>query len=141
MTDEASKIIIDEDWKSQVQAEKEALARGPSETASAQSSAETTRHAQLPLPEASLTTLVTMLATQATIALGAGPNPMTGKVEVNLAEARYLIDLLQVLEEKTRGNCTPQETTMFARLLDDLRLAFVSVQSMPKGTPDTPSGG
>jgi hypothetical protein len=129
------KIIVDEDWKSQVQAEKEALASKQPITDASATHAEPKRRG--PLPPPSLTTLVTMLATQATFSLGAAPNPLSGKVEADLEEARHLIDLLQVLEDKTRGNCTPQESMLLARVLDDLRLAFVSVQSQSPA----PSGG
>jgi hypothetical protein len=129
MTDEGTqerKIIIDEDWKSQVQAEKEALARQQRAPESGGASGEAKRMA--PLPAASLTVLITMLATQATIALGAIVNPATGKPETDLEAARHMIDLLQVLEDKTQGNRTPQETALLSRLLDELRLGFVEVQ-------------
>jgi hypothetical protein len=125
MTDEDKpKIIIDEDWKSQVQAEKEALARQAT-TASGQPQE---RQRSGPLPPASLVQLMTMLATQATISLGAVANPLTGKMEPDLEAARHMIDLLQVLEDKTQGNRTAQESALLSQLLDELRLGFLRVQ-------------
>ncbi|MCS7237369.1 MAG: DUF1844 domain-containing protein, partial [Thermoguttaceae bacterium] len=69
---------------------------------------------------------------------------------VSLAQAKLFIDLLGVLEEKTQGNRTPEETEMLQGMLDELRLAFVNIhdaivaQLGPefKGkTPPNPPGG
>lgn len=132
--DEQPKIIIDEDWKSQAQAEKEALARqrtpepaaeaAPANPASA--APEPEPELGEPFPPASLTTLISMLATQAMLAMGQGPNPLTGQVEVQLDFAKYLIDTLSVLEEKTQGNRTPQEIALLSSVLHELRMAYVA---------------
>jgi hypothetical protein len=122
------KIIIDEDWKSQVEREKEQLAR---EKAPPKPEAERTGA----LPPPSLAELVTMLATQVLVSLGQAPNPFTGKAELRLDEAQHFIDLLDVLETKTKGNCTPEETALFNDVLHQLRLAFVALsgQAPPAG--------
>ncbi len=127
MSDE-KKIIIDEDWKSQVEAEKEALAKEQSEQ---------TKAAAVPqaLPPASFEMLLTSLATEAMISLGQLPNLGTQKVETNVPQARYAIDMLQVLEEKTQGNLTPGEEQALKDLLHQLRLMFVSVQQVEAKTP------
>jgi CTP:molybdopterin cytidylyltransferase MocA len=110
------KIIVDEDWKEEAQREKERLAE----------EIEQARREKLqpPLP-ASFSVLVASLATQAAIHLGDMPHPLTGKTEVNLAEARFHIDMLGVLQEKTRGNLTPEEAKALDTVLFDLRMRFV----------------
>ena len=122
------KIIIDEDWKTQAQAEKEALASTEENVSedTGESSGE-----MPPMPPASLLTLVSTLATQAMFSLGAVPHPMTGKVEVDFEQAKHFIDTLAVLEEKTAGNRTPEEDATLTQLVHELRMAFVGMQSAP----------
>ena len=57
--------------------------------------------------------------------LGKVMHPMTGKVERDLEGARETIDLLGVLEQRTRGNLAPEEEKLLAQLLLDLRLNYV----------------
>jgi hypothetical protein len=131
MSDE-KKIIIDEDWKSRVAAEKEALARdqsapkpGQDDASSATASAEVP-----PLPPASFEMLVTTLATEAMIGLGQIPHPMTGKVHADADQARYAIDMIEMLAEKTRGNLTPGEEHGLQDLLHQLRMAFLATRAV-----------
>jgi hypothetical protein len=119
------KLIIDEDWKSQVEAEKEA-ARHASEAeqpAPAQPSAATGG----PLPPANLSFLVGTLYLQGAMALGMVPNPMTKKAEVRLDQAKHAIDLLAVLQQKTEGNRTPEESEELEAILYELRMTFVTL--------------
>jgi Domain of unknown function (DUF1844) len=64
-------------------------------------------------------------ASTALIHLGVTPNPETGSVSVDLAAARQMLDVLDLLRTKTRGNLTPDEERFFESLLTDLRLRFV----------------
>ncbi len=134
MSDE-KKIIVDEDWKSQVAAEREALARGAdakdgvaaeSSQAGDEQSAEAARAPQL--PPASFEMLVTTLATEAMIGMGQVPHPMTGKIHADASQARYAIDMLEMLAEKTRGNLTSGEDRGMRDLMHQLRMAFVASQ-------------
>jgi hypothetical protein len=76
--------------------------------------------------------LVMMQEQQAAMFLGRIPNPQTGQPEVNLEFARMFIDQLEMLQEKTRGNLSNEETQMLTGVLSDLRLAFVQAsQSAP----------
>ena len=135
MTDsEEPKIIVDEDWKSQVEKEKEELrmqeSTAPSEPADQQ------------VPEASFQVLLATLATQAMAMLGLLPNmDGTGNTEVNLPMARHLVDMIAVLEEKTKGNLTDDEAGALNENLHQLRMAFVAVSQQAKGatTDDPPS--
>ncbi|MBE7560875.1 DUF1844 domain-containing protein [bacterium] len=73
-----------------------------------------------------------LLSTQALYGLGAIADPQSGKTEVNLPLARYTIDILGLLEEKTRGNLTQEESALLADTLTQLRLTFVDVAEKEK---------
>jgi len=72
--------------------------------------------------------LVRNLAATAAANLGEMPNPFTGQVEMDLDGARQVIDLLQALQVKTRGNLTPDESRLLESLLYDLKMAVVNNQ-------------
>src|SRR5262245_36996488 len=136
---EKPKIIIDEDWKAQVQAEKDAVKASPPPAAGSGTGQEANEAPQVDLPPASLPFLCTTLATQAMIALGQVPNPITGKVELRTKQAKHYIDTLGMLEEKTTGNRSAEEARLFAQLLHQLRLAYVmllnATETAPAGSP------
>jgi len=77
------------------------------------------------LPPPSFSLLVATFASQAMVAFGHAPNPIDGKTEVRLELARHAIDMLDILEQKTKGNLTPEEAAMLESVLHQLRLAFV----------------
>ena len=75
---------------------------------------------------------VMMQAQNAALFLGQIPNPQTGKAEVNLEVARMFIDQLAMIQEKTRGNLTNEESTVLRNALSSLQMAFVEAsQSSP----------
>lgn len=114
------KIIVDEDWKTQAQTEKENLQRKMEEKQMQPEGAGE-------LPPASLELLATTLAMQAMVSLGLIPNPITQKAEVQLDQAKHFIDTLQMLYEKTQGNRTEEETAALDNFLLELRMAYVAV--------------
>ncbi len=118
------KIIVDEDWKSRVQREKEELRQKQAPQDSGQPSSGPADAGPLPPPTLSL--LITTLGLQATAALGLAPNPLSGKVETDLAQAKHLIDMLQMLQEKTKGNRTEEESAILDELLHQLRMGYVA---------------
>ena len=69
--------------------------------------------------------LVASLQMSAWLALGKIMNPMTQKTERNLEQAKETIDVLGVLEEKTRGNLSEEETRAITHVLYDLRMNYV----------------
>ena len=75
-------------------------------------------------------TLVASLASQAMMGLGAYGDPQTGRVVVDVVGAQFAIDLLGVLEEKTKGNLTPEEATELTEVLAQLRSRFVYVAKL-----------
>src|SRR5205085_9206960 len=68
---------------------------------------------------------VMMQAQNAALFLGQIPNPQTGQAEVNLEVARMFIDQLVMIQEKTRGNLTNDESTVLRNALSSLQMAFV----------------
>ena len=83
---------------------------------------------------------VVMHAQNAALFLGQIPNPKTGEPEVNLDLARMFIDQLAMIQEKTRGNLTNEETKVLSNALSNLQMAYVEVaKEQPKGAaPETP---
>ncbi len=69
------------------------------------------------------------LAHSAATYLGLAPNPASGKTEVDLKAAQQMIEILSMLETKTRGNLTPEEERFLQNSLTDLRLTYVRVAS------------
>ena len=125
---EKSRIIIDEDWKSQVEAEKAALKQQAGQTPSPEPARQASQgqdHGLL--PPATLPVLLTTLATQALVSLGQIPHPATNQPEIRLDEAKHFIDLLEMLEQKTTGNRTPEESQLLENLLHELRLGYLTL--------------
>jgi hypothetical protein len=135
MSDE-KKIIVDEDWKTRVAAEKEEERKHPDEPLAG---AEAGAH-EADLPPASFNLLVTTLATEAMIGMGQLPHPVSQQFLPNPHQARYAIDMLNVLAEKTKGNLSPTEERFLQDVLHQLRMAFVAVSGQPAPTPPQPSG-
>src|ERR1700726_2091693 len=77
---------------------------------------------------------VMMQAQNAALFLGQIPNPQTGQAEVNLEVARLFIDQLAMIQEKTRGNLTSEESTVLRNALSSLQMAYVEVaRQVPRG--------
>jgi len=71
--------------------------------------------------------LVISLSTTALVQLGMAPNPATGKTEQDLVNAKQTIDILGILEEKSKGNLTPDEAHLLEQCLYDLKMSYVSL--------------
>ena len=82
---------------------------------------------------------VMMQAQNAALFLGQIPNPQTGQAEVNLEVARLFIDQLAMIQEKTRGNLTSEESTVLRNALASLQMAFV--EASQSGKPGRHAGG
>lgn len=132
-------IFIDEDWKSQAQAEKEALERRHAEEAAHKTDEKTTQGgSEPPWPQPTLSFLATTLGTQAMVALGLIPGPGSEKPEIHLAQAKHFIDTIQLLMDKTEGNRDAEETRLMDGLLHDLRMSYLAVQQNPPGAAANP---
>ena len=115
---------IDEDWKQQAQKEKEILAA--QEEAEKEKTQEEGKH-RGPLPRGNFAALVSMLVTQALFALGVLEVRGQEKREPDLEMAKYNIDMLATLEEKTKGNLTEEEKRVLENTLNEVRMAYVKV--------------
>lgn len=119
----APKLHIDSDWKAQAQAEKERLAKQEQERSSTRKG--DGRRGPDDLPPADFRSLVGILASQVLSGLGAYGDSKSGRVIVDLAGARFGIDLLGVLEEKTKGNLSEEEAGELREVLAELRSRYV----------------
>ncbi len=123
------KIIIDSDWKAQAQAEKEKLAASKPKPAPklAPESVGTPEVAGEEDERTRFDDLVALLASQALAYMGYVPDPRTGQAMVSLEYAKLHIDMLGVLEEKTKGNLSEAEQAALTRTASELRMAFVEL--------------
>lgn len=78
---------------------------------------------------------VLSLAHTAAVHFGDVPDPVSGEKEANLPAAQQMIDILSLLEEKTRGNLTAEERQLLDQVLYELRLRFVQAAKGP-ATPN-----
>ncbi len=124
--DSAPKILVDTDWKAEAQAEKERLSKKAAE-ADAKGGRPSGE-----MPPASFQMLVGTIASQAVMGLGAVRDPKSGGVVVDLDAARFAIDLLGVIDEKTKGNLTDEEAKELSQALAELRHRFVQVSDAVK---------
>lgn len=121
---EEKKIIVDEDWKQQAQKEKEILA---AQEEAEKDKASKERKARGPLPKGNFAALISMLTTQALFALGMLQIEGQEKKEPDLELAKYNIDMLETIEEKTKGNLTEEEKKVLENTLNQIRMAYVKV--------------
>lgn len=80
------------------------------------------------IPPMDFTMLVFSIAGSVQVHLGLIPNPATGKAEVNLPMAKQTIGLIEMLQEKTKGNLTSEEAKLIEHVLYDLRMIYVEKQ-------------
>ncbi len=120
---EEKKIIIDEDWKNKAQKEKEVM------KAKEEAEKEDQEQERPALPPADFSGLVSILASQAFYALGVIRNEedKDKQIEPDWQMARYHIDLLSMLEEKCKGNLSPDEQRLLHSTLEQLRMVFVKL--------------
>ena len=80
---------------------------------------------EVPLPEINFSSFILSLSSSALLHFGFIPDPITKKKERNLPMAKQTIDIIGILEEKTKGNLTKDEEQLMENLLHDLRLRYV----------------
>ena len=131
--DEPIRKRVDESWKEQAEREKRAAdAAAPSDRpAPSPGPAPEGRRSAEEAPEARFDLFLSGLAMEALIALGDMAHPATRKQAANLPHAKYLIDLLGVLEEKTKGNLTADEDKLFKDTLYQLRMRYLAKAGGP----------
>jgi len=122
---EQPKLVIDSDWKAEAQAEREKLAQQASESAGGGQGGGDR------VPEPDFRTIVSMLATQALMYMGAFPDE-SGRAVVVPEYAKMHIDLLDVLQTKTKGNLDEEEAEELEQILIELRQRFVHILGVAK---------
>ena len=116
------KKSVDEEWKAQARLEKEKLDEKVKEEAARERD----------IPPADFLHFASGMAAQILMQLGAIENPLEGgEKRIDLAAARYSIDVLQMLAEKTKGNLTDEEDRYLRAALHDLRMRFVEAAEGP----------
>src|SRR5215472_15906225 len=84
------------------------------------------------LPSVDFTTFILSLSHSALMHLGEAANPETNEVAKNLPLARQTIDLIGMIEEKTKGNLTGNEERLIGQILFDLRMRCVELEKREK---------
>ena len=107
MSDEKPKLIVDEDWKNEANREKEKLAAQQAEAAKAKA-----EQAAKPIE---FSDVVRLMASQAAMYLGVIPEPQSQQRILAPDMAKTHIDILGVLEEKTKGNLSEEESEQSSR--------------------------
>lgn len=115
---ESGEKKVDESWKAKVEQDKTGQKVDPPQGVSARSAQR--------LPTADLQFFLSSLSMQTLVALGELPHPATGRQEEDLEQARYLIDVLGMLQQKTKGNLSGEESALLESLLYELRMKYVS---------------
>lgn len=125
--DEPIQKRVDESWKEQAEREKRAAetAASPAGQPGPQPAGRSAARPEEP-PQARFDLFLSGLAMEALIALGDMPHPATRKQAANLPQAKYLIDLLGILEEKTKGNMTVDEEKLLKDALYQLRMRYLT---------------
>ena len=121
MVDELKKKV-DESWKDRAEKEKAAGEKTPKEEPKEK---EEEGGYELP-PEPNFGLFVYNMGMQGLMFLGEIENPVTKRKEKNLTQAKYIIDIIEMLKEKTKGNLTGEEANLIEELLYNLRLKFVA---------------
>jgi hypothetical protein len=83
------------------------------------------KYSQEELNEARFTQLIFSFQASAMQQMGKLMNPLTGKVEKNMEQAKHSIDMVAMLEEKTKGNLNEREKKLIQRVLFELRMNYV----------------
>jgi hypothetical protein len=89
-------------------------------------------HSREPHPPVTFASFVFSLSTSALMLMGEQLDPRQGKIPVNLPQAKEIIDILSVLETKTKGNLDKEEQAMLTDMLYALRMKYVDVASGKK---------
>jgi len=115
--EEDNKKKVDESWKETAEKQKEGLKK----------------EGKFMTPEPDFSFFITTLSLQAAISLGQIPNPATNQKEEDLNQAKFLIDTLGILQDKTKGNLTAEEIQLLENVLYELRMQYVSKTSKTTG--------
>jgi hypothetical protein len=114
MTDDFRKV--DRQWKDAVEAEKERARSGQ----------------RAGVPDADFDIFLSGLMFDCMVALGEIENPISKKTQTNMPHAKYVIDILDIIKEKTSGNLTDREDQLLNGILYELRMKFIAKSNSSK---------
>ncbi|MCL2778339.1 MAG: DUF1844 domain-containing protein [Polyangiaceae bacterium] len=92
------------------------------------------------LPQIDFATFILSLSHSALMHLGEAPDPLTNQVHADLSLAKQNIDILGLLEDKTKGNLSGDEERLLAQVLFDLRMRYVERANAADRTGEPPPG-
>ena len=108
---------VDENWKQKVDIEKE----------SQPDTLDTSDNQSPQMPPVDFNLFISTLGMQALMALGELENPVTNQKQKELPQAKYLIDTIAMIGEKTKGNLSEQEAATVDQMLYQLRIKYVEL--------------
>lgn len=126
--DDEPKIHVDSDWKEQAKREKERLTEETEEAGPEGG----------PLPEPTFAEIINMILMQAMIGLGGMRTPDGRVIPPDPEIAKHHIDLLAVLQTKTKGNLTDDEQRLIDAAIYEMRMRFVQAMTPPAPSGTTP---
>ncbi len=91
------------------------------------------------IPEINFITLVLTLSSSAWVGLGKVSDPITGEIREDIKGAKYTIDVLLMLREKTKGNLTDEENKVLNSIISDLQVNYAESVYSSKKKQETPS--
>ncbi len=118
---------VDEEWLKRVEEEK----GSPGESRRNRRSATESQAKAVPPKEVNFSLFLSTLALQAYVALGELEEPESRTQKVNLDQARYMIDILGLIQNKTKGNLSPEEERMLSHLIYELRMKYIEKSQSP----------
>lgn len=127
--EEKEKGFVVKDKRFSAKKEGERNSRAEEEKKGEEVSKTGTPEQDVPLPEINFINFLFSLSTSALIQLGEIEDPISNKIDKNLPLAKQTIDLIGMLQEKTKGNLTPNEEKMMENILYDLRIRYVKANS------------
>lgn len=107
---EEDKKKIDESWKESINKEKHEPLKKDNPTE----------------PKVDFIFFISTLGIQASIAIGQIANPVTNKLDLDLKQAKFLIDTLDIIKEKTLGNLNMEENNLLENMLYELKMVYLS---------------
>ncbi|MBT4531129.1 MAG: DUF1844 domain-containing protein, partial [Phycisphaerae bacterium] len=128
-TEKTPNIQVDSDWKAEAQAEKERLSEAEQKV---EDNAE-----QRKMPEPNFRGLLGILASQALMGLGMHQDPSGKGVMVDLEGSKFAISLLEMLEDKTKGNLSEEESAEIKQLTAELQSRFVQIAQLVAAQMET----
>ena len=104
---------VDESWKTEVKKEKDKVGAGSGETK------------EKAFPEADFYSFISGLGMQVLMFMGEIPDPVSKQKQKNLPQAKYIIDTLIMLGQKTKGNLTEEEGGLMEGIIHELQMKYV----------------